>query len=492
MKDIRIRDEIVGLKPEIVFKYFEFVSSIPRPSLGEEDISNRICKWAKDKGFSVQQDEAWNLVIKKPGAKGKEKSEPLILQAHMDMVCEKTEDSEHDFSKDPIKMKIEGDWIVSADGTTLGGDNGIGVALAMAALDDDTINNPPLEVIFTTDEERGFKGAKTLSPQRFKSNRMINLDYTRDDTILAGSCGGTAIDYGMETKTMSLDTKDFEIFEIEISGLIGGHSGVDIHRGRGNAIMIMAELLKEVLKSLSKVYLLSWQGGNFRLAIPRGSKMRILVPCEEAEKTDSVIKDVFRTYRAEIPKEDLAIDCRKISRKETAIKAISSGEILKIVNLLSLFPNEVVGMSGAVEGTVESSDNIGELSLNEEGFLLTAEARSNTVYGLKLIKDKVLILADMFGGKVKFYDEYVPWIYRNDSPLREISEKTYESLFGGKPDVTVVHAGLEVGFFQEKDPTMDAVALGPVGEFLHSPAERLSISSTEKMWYWLREIIESC
>ena len=466
-----------------VLYYFNEISKIPRESGNERAVSSWIAEWAKAKGFKTIQDENFNLIITKPAATGYEDHEPVILQAHMDMVCEKTPDSNHDFARDPIELKVDGDWFTSACGTSLGADNGIGVACAMTVLEDCFLKHPLIEAIFTVEEETTFKGAETVSPESFISKRMINLDHADDSEIIAGSCGGTGVNFTLPLEWEAEVPEGYEAYKLKVCGLKGGHSGVDIDKGRGNAI----ELLTRVLCSdNAEIKVVSVAGGTNRLAIPREAEA-VILSNNEASLREHIaeMKTILRKeYGAIAPQLDITLE------KTTVAAPLKTSELEKAIRIIRLIPNGIVNMCGAFAGIVESSNNLGMIDISQDRMFLTTEARGLYQSTVKDITTRIEMLAQLVGAEVELFGGYLPWEYTEESELRKTALKTYRELFGGEMKELIVHAGLECGAFVDKEPAMDIIAAGPNCQFFHSPEERVSISSIEKFYRFLTELLK--
>lgn len=467
---------------ERVFYYFNQVSMIPRESGNEKGISDWITAWAKEKALDAIQDEAFNVIIKKAASDGYENAAPVILQAHMDMVCEKMSDSTHNFDSDPIRLKTEGDWLTSACGTSLGADNGIGVACAMAVLEDDSLSHPALEVVFTVEEETTFKGAETVSAEHFTAERMINLDHADDLEIIAGSCGGTGVSFGLPLSWEEAVPDNWEAYKIKLRGMKGGHSGEDIHRGRGNAINLLIRILDD-----ADIRTVSIEGGTNRLAIPREAEAVVLA--RNAGDLQGKVLSMKRIFRKEYgeaaPDLDIALE------KVAPVPPLKRGEFEKLAAAVKLIPNGIVQMNGELEGVVESSNNIGIIkSIASEGkMVITCEVRGMYQSTIDDIKRKIELLGGLLGAQVGFFTPYTSWEYAKSSQLRQTAVETYKELYGEKMKVLALHAGLECGMFVEKKPGMDVIAIGPTCQFFHSPNERVSISSVRKFYKFLTELL---
>lgn len=487
--------------------YFSQLAEIPRDSGKEKAVSDFLLNWALERGLDAYQDAVWNLIIKKPGSVGREAEEPVILQAHLDMVCEKDSTSRHNFETDPIPLRMEGDWLTSAAGTTLGSDDGIGVAYIMAVLADETLSHPPIEALLTVQEESTFAGAANVDWSLLSGKRLINLDQSVENEVLCGACGGT----GMQMRVPLVQEpipEDFQTMRVTISGLEGGHSGEDIHRGRGSAIALLARGLQSCKENLhgvqgskadgrSKLRIVEFTGGTSRLAISREAGTVFAIAKTDVEACEQLWSELEQQWKKEYETtaERLHVqvqtgtkesnDCK--TKKQSCYTA-ESGE--KILAALRLFPDGIQQMNGTFPGTVESSNNLGIVRTEETELVMTAEARGAYASTIEAIRQKVLCLADLLGGTCEFFAAYVPWEYRSDSPLRRLAMDTYREAFRTELKPVVVHAGIECGFFLQAKPDLDAISIGPTAQYFHSPKERLQVSSTLREWMFLKELLE--
>ena len=476
-----------GIKPERVMYYFEEITKIPRCSHHEEKISNYLAGVGRSLGLEVIQDEALNIIIKKPGSKGYENSPTVILQGHMDMVCEKTQDSNHDFSKDPIKFHIDGDYII-AEKTTLGADNGIALAMILAILESKDILHPPLEALITSDEESGMTGASALSTENLKGRILINLDSEEEGTILVSCAGGerNIIAIPIEWK----DTiKERESYELIVSGLQGGHSGIDINRGRGNSNKIMGRVLNRLNKELD-YDLFHIEGGSKPNAIPRYTRAKVAIAKGEFEKAKSIIFDLDKELKNEFLHSDKDIEIKLNKLKEEEDKAFSENTKSKLITALNLLPNGVQSMSMAIEGLVESSNNLGVIKTLDNQITLESAIRSSVGTLKQFISEQIELLAKVIGGSYERTSSYPAWQYKDNSYIREIIKESYRELYNKEINISAIHAGLECGIFDEKFENIDMVSLGPTMYGVHAPGERLSISSTERTYQLLLQVLE--
>lgn len=487
--------------------YFSQLAEIPRDSGKEKAVSDFLLNWALERGLDAYQDAVWNLIIKKPGSAGREAEEPVILQAHLDMVCEKDSTSRHNFETDPIPLRMEGDWLTSAAGTTLGSDDGIGVAYIMAVLADETLSHPPIEALLTVQEESTFAGAANVDWSLLLGKRLINLDQSVENEVLCGACGGT----GMQMRVPLVQEpipEDFQTMRVTISGLEGGHSGEDIHRGRGSAIALLARGLQSCKENLhgvrgskadgrSKLRIVEFTGGTSRLAISREAGTVFAIAKTDVEVCEQLWSELEQQWKKEYETTAKRLhvqvqtgtkesnDCK--TKKQSCYTA-ESGE--KILAALRLFPDGIQQMNGTFPGTVESSNNLGIVRTEETELVMTAEARGAYASTIEAIRQKVLCLADLLGGTCEFFAAYVPWEYRSDSPLRRLAMDTYREAFRTELKPVVVHAGIECGFFLQAKPDLDAISIGPTAQYFHSPKERLQVSSTLREWMFLKELLE--
>lgn len=480
-----INKTVSDLKENDVFKHFIKITEIPHNSFEEKELSDAIKSWAEDMKFEVKQDDHNNLLIRKKGSKGRENEKPVILQAHIDMVCEKIPTYDHNFSKDPIPLVLEGDILSTGGKTTLGADDGIGVALAMAVLENAT-DHPPLDAIFTTAEEEDLSGAINVDKSWFFTNRLINIDNTFDNQIVMGSAGGKGVEVIFD-KDLEKLSGDKVFYQVDVCGLMGGHSGEDIDKGRGNAIIILANLLDYLKKDLD-YRLTKIGGGNFRLAIPREAKATLAIDrkdkdifFEKVSKFKGFMEEIFHTSA-----KDFDIVIEEEEKSESAIKKES---LEKIIDFILLFPNGINDMMPGL-GIVESSCNLGEINMGEE-IKLAAEIRATYEINTDLIYRKIEILGKNLGARVRDFAAYPSWKFMADSELAEAYRKTHESLYGEDMEVIVIHAGLEPGCFAPKIEDMDAISIGPNVWSLHSPSERVSISSTDKTYRILTKLLKN-
>lgn len=475
-----------GIKPERVFYYFEEISKIPRCSFKEEKISNYLSNFGKEQGLETIQDEALNIIIKKPGTTGYENSPTVVLQGHMDMVCEKEQGSNHDFSKDPISLKVERDFL-KAEGTTLGADNGIAVAMCLAVLESKDIPHPPLEVLLTTNEESGMDGAMELDPKYIDGRILINVDSEEEGTILVSCAGGERNLVTIPIEWQS--SKNNLAFSLKIAGLQGGHSGMEIDKGRGNANKIMGRLLAAI-KDECEFSLAHIEGGSKTNAIPRNGEAILCLEKEQEEVFVGVIKTVEGQIQNELKTSDPGFEIIMGRVNNKIEKVFSEDTLNKIIAALILIPTGVQSMSMDIEGLVESSNNLGIVKTLENEITIESAMRSSQSTLKKNIANQIKTVANIVKGKWESYSSYPAWEYSKDSEIRETFKRVYKTQYGKDINVAAIHAGLECGLFKEKFGDIDMVSFGPNMSGVHTPEERLSISSTERTYELLLNVLK--
>ncbi|HYW96431.1 MAG TPA: aminoacyl-histidine dipeptidase [Bacteroidales bacterium] len=480
-------DTISTIEPKELWSCFEEILKVPRPSRKEEKIRAFLIDFAKEHSLDYKTDEAGNLLISKAAAKGFEHMQPVILQSHMDMVGEKNSDIDHDFETDPIKPRIDGDW-VKAEGTTLGADDGIGIAAQMAILASDTIEHGPLECLFTIDEETGLTGANALQPGFFQSRILLNLDSEDEGELFIGCAGGVDTLINMPYKEKKVPSGHIAC-EVSVKGLTGGHSGDDIHKGRGNSNKILNRFLWNATRKFN-IRLSSFDGGNLRNAIPREAVALVTV----SESDYSRLKAWFDTFRQIIKDElrsteaHLEMDLIKADKPAFVVNRKAQK---KLLNSLYACPNGVIEWSREIDNLVETSTNLASVKFNEpENILVTTSQRSSVDSAKKDIADRIRATFEMAGAEVIHSDGYPGWQPDSDSEILKITEKAYLDLFGNKPVVRAIHAGLECGLFMDKYPDLDMVSFGPTIKGAHSPDEGIEIPTAEKFWKLLLETLK--
>ena len=472
-----------NLEPKAVFHFFEDLTRIPHGSRNTKAISDYCVSFAKERGLWVYQDALNNVIIKKPASAGYEASPAVILQGHLDMVAEKTPESPIDFTKDALELRIEGDY-VSANGTTLGGDDGIAVAYALALLADDTIPHPPLEVIITVDEEIGMLGADVIDLSELKGRTMINLD-SEDEGIFTVSCAGGA------TATISLPAERKAVYgpcvRLSVDGLQGGHSGAEIHKNRANANKVMGEFMDRIQK-LMPLCLTSLSGGTKDNAIPRSCQATLVAMGIQLERINAVAEELQAEVREKYDEPDAVIQAFDVDA--LGGNGLSTQATAKVIGLLCAAPNGVQARSKDIEGLVQTSLNMGITKLGER-FNVTFSVRSSVNSEKEDLLEKLKGLAEFFEGNYSQSGEYPAWEFRKDSVLRDTMVRIYREMFGKEPQVLAIHAGLECGLLGEKLPGLDCVSIGPQMHDIHTSREKLDIASTERTWNFLLEVLKN-
>ena len=471
-------------EPKRVFHYFEEICKIPHGSGNTRQISDYLVQFAKNHDLKYIQDEMNNVVIYKPGTAGYENAPTVIVQGHMDMVCEKRPDVDHDFTKDGLNLSVEGDY-VSANGTTLGGDDGIAVAYGLALLESDTIAHPPLEVFITVDEEIGLLGAVGFDCSVLKGRRFINLDSEAEGSLWISCAGGlSGISHIPVTR---LEAKG-EKLTVKISGLMGGHSGAEIDKNRANANSLLGKFLHG-LDAKAGYELISVQGGQKDNAITRESIAELLTVKENVEAVKEYAASMQTAWREEYTGTDEGITVTVTEEGEQDAKVLHPTSKEKVVFFLVNVPYGVQKMSGTIKGLVETSTNIGILKTSENEVLGSSSIRSSVETARDALSDKIEYLTEFLGGEYERQGVYPAWEYRKDSPLRDQMVEVYEEMYGQKPNVVAIHAGLECGLFYKKMEGLDCVSLGPDMKDIHTSEEVLSISSTERVWKYLVKVL---
>lgn len=473
-----------NLEPKKVFRFFEEICAIPHGSGNTKAISDYCVSFAKERGLKYLQDETNNVIIFKDGTEGYEHSEPVILQGHMDMVCEKESDCAIDFKKDGLSLYIDGDFL-KARGTTLGGDDGIAMAYAFALLDSSDIAHPPLEVVLTVDEETGMEGAKAIDVSMLKGRKLLNIDSDDEGIFLAGCAGGLRADCVIP---VSRKEAAGVRFELTLHGLKGGHSGGEIHKERANAIAVIGRVLKGLLEE-TDLKLCALEGGMMDNAIPREASAVLLVEKEHVQ----ALKEACLTWDEILKKEycaadpDITLTLKEVG--EGSGPALDAASLIKILFFLRNMPVGIQHMSMDIEGLVETSLNPGILKLHEDAFQLSFSVRSNVTSRKYEVTDRLTFLTEFLGGEITTHGDYPAWEYKAESDMRRLIADCYQELFSEEPKLQVIHAGLECGILSGKLEGLDCVSFGPNNHDIHTPKERLSISSTERVWRLLVEFL---
>lgn len=475
------------LKPTEVFRYFEELSQIPRGSGNEKEVSDYLVNFAKEHNLKVIQDKALNIIIKKDASKGYENRPSVILQGHMDMVNEKNTDTVHDFTKDPLKLRIVDDMIY-ATGTTLGADNGIAVAMGMAILASKDIEHPALELLVTTAEETGMDGASDLDPKNVDGRILINIDSEEEGELLVSCAGGTTAKITVPVVFEKAD-KNMVPCAVRIRGLKGGHSGMEINKGRANSNKLMGRMLDD-LNSSFNFRISSLNGGSKHNAIPREADAVILVKAEDTELLKGKTAEWDKTFKEEFraSDSDVRVELEVLNNEYDVVFSKETQE--NVVNFLYLIPNGINSMSMDIEGLVESSQNLGVVTTGKDGVEFISAIRSSVRSLKKELFNRVEALAELTGAKVERKSDYPEWSYDPDSKLRKVFVDVYEKMYGKTPIINAMHAGVECGLFKEKFGDIDMISFGPNMYDVHTPDEHVSISSIGRTWDYLLEVLK--
>lgn len=477
-----------GLRPELVWKYFEEVVRIPRGSGNEGAIGKYVAATARQLGMAARVDQVGNVVVSKPAAAGRERVRSVVLQGHMDMVCEKNKDKVHDFLKDPIEL-VRKDNVIMANGTTLGADNGIAVATNLAIMADKSLEHGPLEFLFTVDEERGLTGAKSISSDFLRSRILLNLDSEEEGELYVGCAGGRDT---VATWKADFDDSPAQATAalLKVTGLRGGHSGLEIDKGRGNALKIINRLL--IALTPLGVRLSSLEGGNKRNAIPREAEAKLFIPQKSWEQASNLAGQFNAVVKAEFASVEpgLEISLAEIKGARRG-KVIKSALQKKLCKTLSALPHGVIRMSPDIPGLVETSTNVAIVATGRKSITVATSQRSSVASEIDEICQTVANVFELGGAEVEASDGYPGWKPNMGSEILKIARETYRTLYGKEPAVKAVHAGLECGIIGERFPGIDMVSFGPTLQDVHSPDEKIFVDTVEKFWNFLLSILKT-
>lgn len=476
-----------GLKPEKVFEFFEMLCSVPHGSGNTRQISDLCVKFAKERGLRYKQDALNNVIIWKDATPGYENAEPLILQGHIDMVCAFEPDCGVDMKTDGLKLVVDGDW-VKAYKTSLGADNGIGVAIAMALLDDETLRHPRLEALFTTDEETGMFGADGVDLSTLEGHNLINLDSEEEGYLTVSCAGGVRVDCAFPADWEETP-KAWKSYEVVIDGLKGGHSGAEIDKGRASATQLMGRFLFRAEKETG-LRIASMEGGTFTNVIPLFCRSVVAVPAEQAGRFEALCSADEAMFQNEYATADPGLRM-KCASSAAAERVFSAARTRGLLNMLLLAPYGVEAMSMDIPGLVQTSMNLGVVKTEEEGIGLYFSLRSSIASQKEMLAERLEALCALFGASFSTHDPYPAWAFKKESRLRDAMSAACKEILGREPGITATHGGLECGLFMEKRPDFDCVSLGPELHEVHSVRERLSISSTERLYRIMRSFIEN-
>ncbi|KVX01100.1 aminoacyl-histidine dipeptidase [Shewanella frigidimarina] len=477
---------LTQLYPQPLWQWFEQICAIPHPSKHEHALSQHIQQWAKAQGLAVVEDKVGNLIIRKPATAGMENCKIVVLQAHIDMVPQKNADKVHNFETDPIEAYVDGDW-VKARGTTLGSDNGIGMSSALAILGSKDIKHGPLEVLLTIDEEAGMTGAFGLEAGYLDAEILINTDSEQEGEIYMGCAGGVDAQISVPMSWQAPEQSNAS-FSLTMSGLKGGHSGVNIHLGRGNANKLLARFLFKYSDELA-LELVSFSGGSLRNAIPREANVQLMLPAENVEALKQAIESFQALVREELAVADPAM-LLTLAAIDAPTKVMDEEAQNTLIDLLHASPNGVIRMSDEVEGVTETSLNIGVISTEDESVEILCLIRSLIDSGREEVTGMLTALSNLSGASIDLSGAYPGWKPDTSSPVMAIVRDTYNDIYKKDPTVMVIHAGLECGLFKEPYPHMDMVSIGPTIRYPHSPDEMVNITTVGQYWELLLAVLE--
>jgi dipeptidase D len=483
-----MNEVLLDLQPKTVWKYFQEITMIPRPSKKEERIVHYLIEFAKSFNLRFEQDEVGNVLICKSATPGYENKKAVVLQSHVDMVCEKNSDKIHDFDNDPIEVQIVDGW-VKAKGTTLGADDGIGVAAQLAILAAVNIEHGPIECLFTIDEETGLTGAFGLDSNFMKGRILLNLDSEDEGELFIGCAGGKdtviKIPYKFEPAPL-----DHSAFTVRISGLKGGHSGDDIHKGLGNANKIINRILWKASK-LFNLRLFAIEGGNLRNAIAREAFSKVLVPSDKVADFESFIFKSAEAIKIEYNITEPLLQINLEKSDEEVKQVVVKDDQQKLFNSLYACPHGVISWSQSIPGFVETSTNLASVRMESDHFLITTSQRSSVESAKEDVANMVMACFDLTGAEIKQSNGYPGWAPNPESAIREITVNSYNRLFNQEPLVKAIHAGLECGLIGDKYPGMDMISYGPTIKGAHSPDERIQIETVQKFWDLTLDILKN-
>ena len=471
--------------PSNVLRFFEYLSSVPHGSGNTKRISDLCVKFAKERGLDCIQDEWNNIIIKKPGSKGKEDCEPVILQGHLDMVCAKLPDDPVDMSVTPVKLICDGEWLY-ADKTSLGGDNIFAISTIMAILDDDTLSHPPIEALFTTDEETGMFGAAGLDASHLKGRRMLNLDSEEEGVFTVSCAGGVRANCTLPVKRTSAAGQ--VCYEITVGGLLGGHSGMEIAKERGNSNKLAARMLFDAAKRFG-LRLCTLEGGVFDNVITAKTTATVAVDEDKSAYFEKLIEEYDKIYKNEFASSDPGV---YVTAEKTVYKgeAVTAEDTERALRCLFVLPQGVQTMSVDIQGLPETSLNMGILKLEDNELKFNFSIRSSVGTKKEDLYNKVETLVTMCGGSVEPKNRYPEWAYRKESPVRDTALEAYRKIYGKEAVISATHGGLECGLFSEKMPGLDCVSFGPEMYDVHSVRERLNLPSAERIYKLVCLILE--
>ena len=473
-----------NLEPKSVFGYFEDICKIPHGSGNMDTISQFCVDFAKEHGLEYIQDDMKNVIIIKEATPGYEEVEPLILQGHLDMVCEKRPDKEKDFLTEGIDVCTDGENIW-ADGTTLGGDNGIAVAYGLALLAAKDLQHPRLEMVLTVDEETGLYGAEAIDMSMLKGKKLINLDSEEEGIFTVGCAGGLTLACDIP---MFTEEADGEVYELKVTGLLGGHSGAEIHKGRGNSNVILGRVLLAIGQKIG-LEIIKMEGGSKDNAIPRNSVAEILVGAEDVKKLEELVKEQEAILKNEFHASDAGVALELAAKGMATVEVLDATSKVSALHALNNIPNGIQAYSMDIEGLVETSLNMGIMTQDSESLKMSFAVRSSIESAKHYLTDRVLLFVDMLGGNCEIKGDYPGWAYNPKSDLRETFIKVYREMYASEPVVEAIHAGLECGLFTKKIDGLDSISIGPNMHNVHTSEETLEVGSVQRTWEFLCRVI---
>ena len=472
------------LEPKAVFGYFEEICKIPHGSGNMEKISQYCVEFAKQQQLEYIVDDMKNVIIIKEASLGYEDCDPLIIQGHLDMVCEKRPDKEKDFLTEGLDLCTDGE-LIWADRTTLGGDDGIAVAYALALLADKELKHPRLEVVLTVDEETGLYGAEAIDLSMLKGKKLINLDSEEEGIFTVGCAGGLTL-----TCDIPMFTEDVEgqLYELKVTGLLGGHSGAEIHKGRGNSNVILGRVLLALGQKIG-LDIIKMEGGSKDNAIPRESVAQILVSEEDVSKIADLVKEQEAILKNEFHASDAGLALELTDKGAATADVLDATSKITALHALNNLPNGIQAYSMDIEGLVETSLNMGIMSMDGENLKMSFAVRSSLESAKQYLTEKVLLFIEMLGGECEIKGDYPGWAYNPKSDLRETFVKVYREMYGKEPVVEAIHAGLECGLFTKKIDGLDSISVGPNMHNVHTSEETLEVESVRRTWEFLCRVI---
>ena len=474
------------LEPKSVFRFFDEITQIPHGSGNIDRISDYLVDFAKDRNLFYIQDDVKNVIIVKEASKGYEEEPAVIIQGHMDMVAVKKPDCSIDMRSQGLQVAVDGDYIY-AQGTSLGGDDGIAVAYALALLDADDIKHPRLEVVITVDEETGMDGARAIDLSMLQGKRLLNIDSEEEGILLTSCAGGARVKCELQTVVSKTEGT---LLEIELGGLLGGHSGAEIHKERGNSNCLMGRVLYGLTQE-NAIGLVSLEGGLADNAIPRRTKAVVVTSNDTVDYVQTYIKNIEQDLKTELSgkDDDIYLTCMRFAKQE--VVCTTKEDTKRVAALLTAMPNGVQAMSTDMPGLVETSLNLGILEYEDGKLLAEFSVRSSVESAKHALIDKMRAITSLAGGKTEVSGDYPGWKYRKDSPLREKMIAVYEKMYGETPKIEAIHAGLECGILGSKIEDLDCISFGPDMKDIHTTEEVLSISSTQRVWQYLLQVLET-